>query len=149
VRPSKLIEGAGVTVTVPERSACCGLTWISTGQLSAARRRLNDLLDVFEPYAAAGLPILGLEPSCTAVLRSDLLELLPDDPARRAGVAPRRDARGTACRRTVPGDRGRMAPARSARVYQRAGAATLQHHSVMGSSPISRCCVHLAPRSRR
>ncbi len=77
---------AGYQVTVPERSACCGLTWISTGQLDGARRRLGALLDVLGPYAEAGIPIVGLEPSCTAVLRSDLGDLFPGD-ARASAVA--------------------------------------------------------------
>ena len=77
---------AGYQVIVPERSACCGLTWISTGQLDGARRRLGALLDVLGPYADAGIPIVGLEPSCTAVLRSDLGDLFPGD-ARAAAVA--------------------------------------------------------------
>ncbi|MEU1785336.1 FAD-binding and (Fe-S)-binding domain-containing protein [Streptomyces sparsogenes] len=79
-----LLEEAGFEVVVPERKACCGLTWISTGQLDAARDRLTSLLDVLAPYAQEGTPIVGLEPSCTAVLRSDLLELLPGDPRARA-----------------------------------------------------------------
>jgi FAD/FMN-containing dehydrogenase/Fe-S oxidoreductase len=77
---------AGYQVIVPERSACCGLTWISTGQLDGARRRLGTLLDILGPYAAAGIPIVGLEPSCTAVLRSDLADLFPAD-SRAAAVA--------------------------------------------------------------
>jgi Fe-S oxidoreductase len=77
---------AGYQVIVPERSACCGLTWISTGQLDGARRRLGTLLDILGPYAEAGIPIVGLEPSCTAVLRSDLADLFPGDP-RAAAVA--------------------------------------------------------------
>ncbi|MGO9221115.1 MAG: FAD-binding and (Fe-S)-binding domain-containing protein, partial [Streptosporangiaceae bacterium] len=77
---------AGYQVIVPERSACCGLTWISTGQLDGARRRLTALLDVLGPHAEAGIPIVGLEPSCTAVLRSDLGDLFPGDP-RAAAVA--------------------------------------------------------------
>jgi Fe-S oxidoreductase len=77
---------AGYQTIVPERSACCGLTWISTGQLDGARRRLSALLDVLGPYAGAGIPIVGLEPSCTAVLRSDLGDLFPGDP-RAAAVA--------------------------------------------------------------
>ena len=77
---------AGYQVIVPERSACCGLTWISTGQLDGARRRLAALLDILGPYAEAGIPIVGLEPSCTAVLRSDLADLFPGDP-RAAAVA--------------------------------------------------------------
>jgi FAD/FMN-containing dehydrogenase/Fe-S oxidoreductase len=77
---------AGYQVIVPERSACCGLTWISTGQLDGARRRLGTLLDILGPYAEAGIPIVGLEPSCTAVLRSDLADLFPGD-SRAAAVA--------------------------------------------------------------
>ncbi|WP_408909855.1 FAD-binding and (Fe-S)-binding domain-containing protein [Streptomyces luteolus] len=80
---ARLLGDAGFDVTVPERSACCGLTWISTGQLDGARARLTDLLDVLAPHAEAGHLIVGLEPSCTAVLRSDLLELCGDDPRAR------------------------------------------------------------------
>ena len=85
-----VLRSAGYQVTVPGRAACCGLTWISTGQLDGARRRLRGLLDILAPYAAAGTPIVGLEPSCTAVLRSDLADLFPDDPrAAAVGQATR------------------------------------------------------------
>lgn len=60
--------------------ACCGLTWITTGQLSGAKKHLTSLLGVLAPFAASGIPIVGVEPSCTAVLRDDLLDLLPEDP---------------------------------------------------------------------
>ena len=60
--------------------ACCGLTWITTGQLTGAKKHLSSLLGVLAPFAAAGIPIVGVEPSCTAVLRDDLMDLLPDDP---------------------------------------------------------------------
>ena len=75
-----VLAAAGYRVIVPDRVACCGLTWITTGQLDGARARLRRLLDLFEPYVAQGIPIVGLEPSCTAVLRSDLVDLFPDDP---------------------------------------------------------------------
>ncbi len=81
-----VLSAAGYDVIVPDRQACCGLTWITTGQLDAARNRLSRLLDILGPYADQGIPIVGLEPSCTAVLRSDLLDLLPDD-RRAARVA--------------------------------------------------------------
>ncbi|WP_372593198.1 FAD-binding and (Fe-S)-binding domain-containing protein [Actinotalea sp.] len=81
-----VLQDAGYEVIVPDEDACCGLTWISTGQLDGARRRLTDLLGVLGPFATNGIPIVGIEPSCTAVLRSDLLDLLPDDP-RAAVVA--------------------------------------------------------------
>lgn len=80
-----LLEDAGYRVTIPERRTCCGLTWISTGQLTAARARLQRLVDELHPYAAVGVPIVGLEPSCTAVLRSDLVDLVEDH--RAAEVA--------------------------------------------------------------
>ncbi|CAL2074106.1 Dimethylmenaquinone methyltransferase [Streptomyces murinus] len=76
----RVLEDAGFRVAVPTRPVCCGLTWISTGQLDAAKRVLRRTLDVLAPFLQAGTPVIGLEPSCTAVFRSDAPELLPDDP---------------------------------------------------------------------
>ena len=76
----RVLEAAGYQVFVPSGRACCGLTWISTGQLDGARARLRETLDVLGPFAEAGIPIVGIEPSCTAVLRKELLELIRDDP---------------------------------------------------------------------
>ena len=45
---------------------------------------MSDLLSVLGPYAVNNIPIVGVEPSCTATLRSDLTELLPDDPRAHA-----------------------------------------------------------------
>jgi FAD/FMN-containing dehydrogenase/Fe-S oxidoreductase len=76
----RVLTEAGYAVRVTRQPVCCGLTWISTGQLNGARRQLRHSLDALGPAIDAGLPIVGLEPSCTAVLRGDLAELLPDDP---------------------------------------------------------------------
>lgn len=83
----RLLQEAGYTVRVPDQSACCGLTWISTGQLDGARTKLRQTLDVLTPWVERDIPIVGVEPSCTAVLRSDLLELLGDDPRANALAA--------------------------------------------------------------
>ncbi len=80
-----VLVAAGYAPQFLERSACCGLTWISTGQLDGARRQLRTALKVLHPHVAAGTPVVGLEPSCLAVWRSDAGELL-DDP-RVAEVA--------------------------------------------------------------
>lgn len=80
----RLLTEAGYEVLIPDQDACCGLTWISTGQLPAARRRLRELVKVLSPFAHHGIPIIGVEPSCTAVLRDDMLDLLPGDADARA-----------------------------------------------------------------
>ncbi|WP_455151033.1 FAD-binding and (Fe-S)-binding domain-containing protein [Schaalia odontolytica] len=74
-----VLEANGFAVIVAP-DACCGLTWITTGQLTGAKKHLTSLLGTLAPFAAAGIPIVGVEPSCTAVLRDDLSDLLPDDP---------------------------------------------------------------------
>ncbi len=79
-----VLEAAGYEVVLPRAPVCCGLTWISTGQLKAAKKRIRRSLAVLSPELAAGTPIVGLEPSCTAVLRRDAAELVPDDPLTEA-----------------------------------------------------------------
>jgi len=75
----RVLEAAGYAVQITGQSVCCGLTWISTGQLDGARRQVRRSLQALEPALRAGTPIVGLEPSCTAVLRGDVAELLPGD----------------------------------------------------------------------
>ena len=80
----RVLEDAGLRVLVTAGDACCGVTWISTGQLDGAKKHLNHLLEVLGPFAVNGIPIIGVEPSCTAVLRGDITELLPEDPRAHA-----------------------------------------------------------------
>lgn len=80
---AELLENAGYRVFVPP-PACCGLTYVTTGQLHQARRRMSRLLQVLGPLAVNGISIVGVEPSCTATLRDDLTRLLPDDPRAEA-----------------------------------------------------------------
>jgi Fe-S oxidoreductase len=76
----RVLEAAGYSVEIPGGPVCCGLTWISTGQLNGARRQLRRSLQALEAAVRLGTPIVGLEPSCTAVLRGEIAELLPGDP---------------------------------------------------------------------
>ncbi|GGU99187.1 dimethylmenaquinone methyltransferase [Streptomyces litmocidini] len=75
----RVLEDAGFRVAVPTEPVCCGLTWISTGQLGIAKKALRRTVRVLRPYLEAGTPIIGLEPSCTAVFRADAVELMPAD----------------------------------------------------------------------
>jgi FAD/FMN-containing dehydrogenase/Fe-S oxidoreductase len=77
-----VLERAGFEVEVPSRPMCCGLTWMSTGQLGVAQRVLSRTLRWLRPALRAGVPVVVLEPSCAAVFRSDAAELLGTDDAR-------------------------------------------------------------------
>ncbi|MGE9809167.1 FAD-binding and (Fe-S)-binding domain-containing protein [Janibacter sp. G1551] len=85
----RVLEAAGHTVEIVADEGCCGLTWISTGQLDAARRMLGETVTLLGDAAARDLPIVGLEPSCTAVLRHDAVELLGTEAARVVSSATR------------------------------------------------------------
>ncbi|MET9272879.1 FAD-binding and (Fe-S)-binding domain-containing protein [Kribbella sp. NPDC003557] len=82
-----VLEAAGYEVVVPAKPVCCGLTWISTGQLTTARRVLTRSLRVLAPHLEAGTPIVGLEPSCTAAFRHDAPALLVDNPLAASAAA--------------------------------------------------------------
>ncbi|MFJ2897978.1 FAD-binding and (Fe-S)-binding domain-containing protein [Streptomyces sp. NPDC087218] len=74
----RVLESAGRTVLLPGTGLCCGLTYVSTGRLDKARKVMRRTLD--RMGASLGDPLVVLEPSCAATLRTDLPELLPDDP---------------------------------------------------------------------
>ncbi|MGB3686583.1 MAG: FAD-linked oxidase C-terminal domain-containing protein, partial [Ornithinimicrobium sp.] len=81
----RLLESAGFSVHLPRKPVCCGLTWVSTGQLGVAKQVLRRSLKTIGPALRAGAPVVGLEPSCTAMLRHDAPNLLGDEPL--AGLA--------------------------------------------------------------
>ena len=82
----KVLEDAGYRVELPETGLCCGLTWISTGQLDSAKKIVGRSVAALAPHVREGTPVVGLEPSCTAVFRGDATELLGgEDAATVAG----------------------------------------------------------------
>ena len=87
VRLAKPPVGDGRTVALDPLSllrgrgrVCCGLTYVSTGQLDRARAVMRRTLDLMEPVLETDAPVVVLEPSCAAALRTDVPELLHDDP---------------------------------------------------------------------
>ncbi|MGH8981237.1 MAG: FAD-binding and (Fe-S)-binding domain-containing protein [Acidimicrobiales bacterium] len=81
------IEAAGWQVIMPEGHICCGRPLYDYGFLEAAERYLKDVVTRLAPYARRGIPIVGMEPSCLAVLRDELAKMLPDDDdAERVGA---------------------------------------------------------------
>ncbi|MEA4942867.1 MAG: FAD-linked oxidase C-terminal domain-containing protein, partial [Propionicimonas sp.] len=85
----QVLTDAGWTPELVTDPACCGLTWITTGQRDAAARRLRQAVGTLHSYVERGLPILGVEPSCLAVLRDDAAGLI-DDPRLPAVAAATR-----------------------------------------------------------
>ncbi|GIM89621.1 FAD-binding and (Fe-S)-binding domain-containing protein [Paractinoplanes toevensis] len=83
----EVLTAAGYAPSITTKEACCGLTWISTGQLDAARRILGKTADQLADAVDRGMPVVGLEPSCTGVLRSDINELLDNEKAHKVSAA--------------------------------------------------------------
>ncbi len=81
------LEALGHAVRIPREPVCCGLTWHSTGQLGIARTMARRTARLLRPQLDQGMPVVGLEPSCTAFLRNDALELAPHDPDVQALAA--------------------------------------------------------------
>ncbi|MEU3523713.1 FAD-binding and (Fe-S)-binding domain-containing protein [Streptomyces sp. NPDC038707] len=121
-------RSAAALLTARRARVCCGLTYVSTGQLDRARTVLRRTLGLMEPVLRAGAPVVVLEPSCAAALRTDLPELLPDDP---------RAARLSAAVLTLAETLERHAPHWTPPAVDRpvAGQTHCHQHAVLGDSP--------------
>ena len=80
----EVLEAAGYRVILPQANLCCGRPLYDFGMLDRAQSLLLDILDQLEPEIAAGIPVVGLEPSCVAVFRDELLNLFPHDERAQA-----------------------------------------------------------------
>jgi len=77
----RVLTAAGYTPILPPmrgRPLCCGRTYVSSGMLDQAKAEMQRTLDVLLPYAARGVPIVGLEPSCLLTFRDEFQALLGD-----------------------------------------------------------------------
>jgi Fe-S oxidoreductase len=75
----EVLEAAGFDVVVPQQALCCGRPLYDYGMLDTAKRLLQRTLTTLQPQIAAGVPLVVLEPSCAAVFRDELTNLLPHD----------------------------------------------------------------------
>jgi Fe-S oxidoreductase/FAD/FMN-containing dehydrogenase len=74
-----ILEDAGYDVVVPDGSLCCGRPLFDWGMLDAARGLLRRTVTELSPLVKRGLHIVALEPSCAAVFRDELTNLIPHD----------------------------------------------------------------------
>jgi FAD/FMN-containing dehydrogenase/Fe-S oxidoreductase len=73
---ARVLERAGYALHALRKPAghyCCGRTYLSCGMVGAAKVRLRELIAAAEPFARAGIAIVGLEPSCLLTLRDEAL----------------------------------------------------------------------------
>lgn len=75
----EVLEAAGYRVSVPPGFVCCGRPLYDYGMLGLAKRRLKATLRTLRPWIRAGVPLVGLEPSCVSVFRDELANFFPDD----------------------------------------------------------------------
>jgi FAD/FMN-containing dehydrogenase/Fe-S oxidoreductase len=80
----EVLEAAGFRVIVPKAHLCCGRPLYDHGMLKRARKLLLQILNQLSPEIDGGIPIVGLEPSCVAVFRDELLNLFPHDKRAQA-----------------------------------------------------------------
>jgi FAD/FMN-containing dehydrogenase/Fe-S oxidoreductase len=74
-----VLENAGFRVELPQGNLCCGRPLYDFGMLDRAENLLLQVLDALAPEIEAGVPIVGLEPSCVTVFRDELCNLFPRD----------------------------------------------------------------------
>lgn len=75
----RVLENAGYRVEVPEKPLCCGRPLYDFGMIDLATSLLRNVIDTLRPKIQDGMPVIGLEPSCAAVFRDELVNLFPDD----------------------------------------------------------------------
>ena len=80
----EFLHATGHVVEMPDADTCCGRTLLSKGCVSEAQERALETVEALYPYAEAGRPIVGLEPSCILTLADEFLDLLPGDPRAEA-----------------------------------------------------------------
>ncbi len=75
----EVLEHAGYLVEIPPRPLCCGRPLYDFGMLDTAERLWRQTLRTLRPWIRAGVPVVGLEPSCVAAFRDELINLFPHD----------------------------------------------------------------------
>ena len=75
----EVLEAANYQVIVPEETLCCGRPLYDFGILDRAERLLKQILSVLRDKIAAGIPVVVLEPSCLALFRDEMVNLLSDN----------------------------------------------------------------------
>lgn len=74
----EVLEAAGFEVKVPQQMLCCGRPLYDFGMLVQAKKQLAEIMTALQEDIENQVPIVGLEPSCVAVFRDELVNLFPN-----------------------------------------------------------------------
>jgi FAD/FMN-containing dehydrogenase/Fe-S oxidoreductase len=74
----RVLEAAGYDVQLATGKQCCGRPLITGGQADRAKAWVDHNVALLAPYAKAGVPIVGIEPSCILTLRDEYVTLASD-----------------------------------------------------------------------
>lgn len=75
----RLLEAAGYEPLILQDKRCCGRPAVSKGLLTEAKKLAQHNVQLLAPFAQAGLPIVGCEPSCISMLVEEYLDLVPGE----------------------------------------------------------------------
>ncbi|WP_299765231.1 FAD-binding and (Fe-S)-binding domain-containing protein [Ramlibacter sp.] len=84
----RVLEAAGYTVHIAAKHGgdgkhlCCGRTYLASGMVDEAKAKAGELLRAMQPFAARGIAIVGLEPSCLLTLRDEMTAMGLGAPAQ-------------------------------------------------------------------
>ncbi|RZO13400.1 MAG: FAD-binding oxidoreductase [Candidatus Thioglobus sp.] len=85
----KVLTKAGYRVHLPgvkggeARPLCCGRTYLASGMMQRAKEEAQRTLDALQPYLEAGMPVVGLEPSCLFTFQDEFASLLAGETVAR------------------------------------------------------------------
>ncbi|HVS91164.1 MAG TPA: FAD-binding and (Fe-S)-binding domain-containing protein [Mucilaginibacter sp.] len=79
VAATEVLEAAGFEVVLPRQTLCCGRPLYDFGMLNTAKGLLREIMIALRDDIENETPIVGLEPSCVAVFRDELINLFPNE----------------------------------------------------------------------
>ncbi|HSH65408.1 MAG TPA: heterodisulfide reductase-related iron-sulfur binding cluster, partial [Bacteroidia bacterium] len=78
IAATEVLEAAGFQVTVSKQPLCCGRPLYDFGMLEKAKNMLEEIMESLKEEIENEIPVVGLEPSCVAVFRDEMINLFPN-----------------------------------------------------------------------
>ncbi len=79
----EVLERSGVEILSPAQT-CCGMPALDGGDIELAREQARRNVETLAPYVERGLPVLVVNPTCSYVMKKEIVELVGKDMAEQA-----------------------------------------------------------------